>query len=484
MSEYSMTMPQEVVSIIEILEKGGYEGYAVGGCVRDAMLGRVPEDWDITTSAKPMEVKKLFRKTIDTGLQHGTITVMMNGNGYEVTTYRIDGEYEDGRHPKEVAFTNNLKMDLERRDFTINAMAYNEHMGLVDEFDGVGDLERKIIRCVGDAGQRFDEDALRMLRAVRFSGQLGFEIEKNTLDAMEERIRNLQKISAERIRVEITKLLISPNPGRIRLVYETGMTGIFLPEIDAMMKCDQRNHHHCYSVGEHSIHGMECMRDFFCGIFPEDLSDYGRKKIQEISVNVNKKQYTILMLTMLLHDVAKPVVMTVDEKGEGHFIGHPEKSAAMTRKILRRLTFDNETVDTAERLIRYHDYRPGTKISQVRKAAAKIGRDIMWMEFLVQYADVLSQNPQTIERKLARLDECMQKYQIIEKENHPLSVKELAVNGKDLMVAGVAPGPGLGQILNRLLELVLEEPEKNTKEQLMDIVKKAGSMGEVSNTNL
>ena len=175
MSEYKMTMPQEVVRIINTLEEHGYEAYAVGGCVRDAMLGRTPEDWDITTSAKPLEVKALFRKTIDTGLQHGTITVMMNGEGYEVTTYRIDGEYEDGRHPKEVAFTTNLKMDLERRDFTINAMAYNDQSGLVDEFDGVGDLKKGIIRCVGDAGQRFDEDALRMLRAVRFSGQLGFD---------------------------------------------------------------------------------------------------------------------------------------------------------------------------------------------------------------------------------------------------------------------------------------------------------------------
>ena len=184
MSEYQMTMPQEVVRIINTLEQHGYEAYAVGGCVRDAMLGREPEDWDITTSAKPLEVKGLFRKTIDTGLQHGTITVMVNGEGYEVTTYRIDGEYEDGRHPKEVAFTTSLRMDLERRDFTINAMAYNDRSGLVDEFDGVGDLKRGVIRCVGDAGQRFDEDALRMLRAVRFSGQLGFTIEDAKLQAM------------------------------------------------------------------------------------------------------------------------------------------------------------------------------------------------------------------------------------------------------------------------------------------------------------
>ena len=223
MSEYQMTMPQEVVRIINTLEQHGYEAYAVGGCVRDAMLGREPEDWDITTSAKPLEVKRLFRKTIDTGLQHGTITVMVNGEGYEVTTYRIDGEYEDGRHPKEVAFTTSLRMDLERRDFTINAMAYNDRSGLVDEFDGVGDLKRGVIRCVGDAGQRFDEDALRMLRAVRFSGQLGFTIEDATLQAMEQRIQNLQKISAERIQVELTKLLLSDHPEKIWMVDATGI---------------------------------------------------------------------------------------------------------------------------------------------------------------------------------------------------------------------------------------------------------------------
>ena len=286
MSEYQMTMPQEVVRIINTLEQHGYEAYAVGGCVRDAMLGREPEDWDITTSAKPLEVKGLFRKTIDTGLQHGTITVMVNGEGYEVTTYRIDGEYEDGRHPKEVAFTTSLRMDLERRDFTINAMAYNDRSGLVDEFDGVGDLKRGVIRCVGDAGQRFDEDALRMLRAVRFSGQLGFTIEDATLQAMEQRIHNLQKISAERIRVEMTKLLISPNPGRFRVAYTSGMTGVFLPEFDRMMTCDQKNHHHCYTVGEHCMHSVEVMQKFMAGMLPEPLSPYAAERISQICERV------------------------------------------------------------------------------------------------------------------------------------------------------------------------------------------------------
>lgn len=471
MSEYKMTMPQEVVRIINTLEEHGYEAYAVGGCVRDAMLGRTPEDWDITTSAKPLEVKALFRKTIDTGLQHGTITVMMNGEGYEVTTYRIDGEYEDGRHPKEVAFTTNLKMDLERRDFTINAMAYNDRSGLVDEFDGVGDLKKGIIRCVGDAGQRFDEDALRMLRAVRFSGQLGFLIEPDTLRAMEARIQNLEKISAERIRVEMTKLLISPNPGTIRVAYTSGMTKVFLPELDRMMTCDQQNHHHCYTVGEHSIHGIERIRSLMAGEKQEELSGYATEKLCRICSSLNKKQYTVLVLTMLLHDVAKPVVMTMDDKGEGHFYGHPEKSAAMARSILKRLTYDNDTIDTVIRLIRYHDYRMENTMRAVRRAASKIGRDIMWMEFVVQYADVLSQSPETIAGKTAKLDQCMEKYEEIEAKKQPLCVKDLAVNGRDLMQAGIKPGPQLGKILQELLDAVLEEPEQNTKEQLLARVK-------------
>lgn len=471
MSEYKMTMPQEVVRIINTLEEHGYEAYAVGGCVRDAMLGRTPEDWDITTSAKPLEVKALFRKTIDTGLQHGTITVMMNGEGYEVTTYRIDGEYEDGRHPKEVAFTTNLKMDLERRDFTINAMAYNDRSGLVDEFDGVGDLKKGIIRCVGDAGQRFDEDALRMLRAVRFSGQLGFVIEPDTLRAMEARIQNLEKISAERIRVEMTKLLISPNPGTIRVAYTAGMTKVFLPELDRMMTCEQQNHHHCYTVGEHSIHGIERIQSLMAGEKQNELSGYAGEKLRKLCVSLDKKQYTMLVLTMLLHDVAKPAVMTLDDNGEGHFYGHPEKSAAMARSILKRLTYDNDTIDTVVRLIRYHDYRMENTMRAVRRAASKIGRDIMWMEFAVQYADVLAQSPDTISAKTAKLDSCMKKYEEIEEKNQPLCVKDLAVNGRDLMQEGIKPGPQLGKLLQGLLETVLEEPERNTKEELLALVK-------------
>lgn len=475
-----MRLPESVSYIIRKLEENGYEAFAVGGCVRDAILGREPEDWDITTSAKPMETKAVFHRTIDTGIQHGTVTVMLDHVGYEVTTYRIDGEYEDKRHPKGVSFTTNLKMDLERRDFTINAMAYNNRVGLVDEFGGIGDLQNKIIRCVGDAGQRFDEDALRMLRAVRFSGQLGFEIEEQTKRAIQERAVHLDKISAERIRVEMTKLLVSPGAGQLRTAYETGMTRYFLPELDEMMACRQMNPHHIYTVGEHSIRGVEQMNAFFRQEELDakaELSAYAKRKIAEICHGMDKKQHMMLVVAMLLHDIAKPRVMQMDEGGIGHFYGHPEKSREMAQAIMRRLTFDNETIDVVKRLILWHDYRMECSAKAVRRAVSKIGRDIIGMVFLVQYADILSQNPSTIAEKLEKTDRAVEMYFRMEKEKPPLTVGELAVKGGDLIGAGIKPGPGMGEILNRLLEFVLEEPERNTRENLLEEVKKIAERG-------
>lgn len=227
-----INLPDDVVDIISKLTENGYEAYAVGGCVRDSILCRVPGDWDITTSARPEEVKELFRRTIDTGIEHGTVTVMIGHNGYEVTTYRVDGEYEDGRHPKNVEFTGNLREDLRRRDFTINAMAYNETDGLVDMFDGQGDVERGLIRCVGNPLERFTEDALRMLRAVRFSAQLGFDIEINTANAIKELAPTIAKISQERIHTEIGKTLLSPHPDYFVRAYEYGITKIVFPVFD------------------------------------------------------------------------------------------------------------------------------------------------------------------------------------------------------------------------------------------------------------
>lgn len=472
-----MQLPEDVSFIIEQLEKHGYEAYAVGGCVRDTMLGRVPGDWDITTSALPQEIKSVFSKTIDTGIQHGTVTVMLHHVGYEVTTYRIDGEYEDGRHPKEVTFTRNLQMDLERRDFTINAMAYNDTTGLVDIFEGVQDLHRGVIRCVGDAGKRFDEDALRMLRAIRFSGQLGFTIEEKTCQAIRERAHHLEKISAERIRVELVKLLVSPGAERLREAYTLGMTVVFLPEFDRMMQTEQKNPHHIYTVGEHSIQTVKTINAFFA---PEQvkkiqaLTDGTKEWILSVTRSLSEKQHSILSVAGLLHDCAKPEVMTLDEQGIGHFRGHPEKGRELARKILHRLTFDNETTDIAGRLILYHDWRMECTHRAVRRAVAKIGADIADMVFLMQYADILSQNPEGIREKLARTDRARGIYEQIRAAGDALTVKELAVHGKDLIRAGVTPGPQMGVILKELLEAVLEEPEKNTKESLLTLAEQKG----------
>lgn len=235
-----ITLPKKVKKIIQTLKSHGYEAYAVGGCVRDSILERTPEDWDITTSALPEETKALFDRTFDTGIEHGTITVLMGNEGFEVTTYRIDGKYEDNRHPKEVTFTRCLREDLLRRDFTINAMAYNEEEGIIDIFGGLEDLKKGIIRCVGNAKERFGEDALRILRAVRFSAQLGFSIEEETKDGIVALAPTLQQISAERIQVELIKMLTSPNPEKIQLAYELGITKVILPEFDEMMKREEK----------------------------------------------------------------------------------------------------------------------------------------------------------------------------------------------------------------------------------------------------
>ena len=370
-----MKLPEGVRRIIAELSAHGHEAYVVGGCVRDSLLGRPAHDWDITTSATPQEVKTCFRRTIDTGIQHGTVTVMLGKMGYEVTTYRLDGIYEDARHPKEVTFTSNLIEDLKRRDFTINAMAYNESRGLVDVFGGQEDLTQGVIRCVGDPCERFTEDALRMLRAVRFSAQLGFMIEEGTKEAIRQLSPTIAKISAERIREELMKLLVSEHPEELRAVYELGLTAVFLPEFDRMMETPQNTPHHCYTVGEHTIHAV-------CGV-PAD---------------------PVLRVTMLFHDVAKPKCRTTDENGRDHFHGHPVEGQKMTEEILRRLKFDNATITRVSRLVRWHDCRPELKAKSVRRAVNRMGEDLYPDIFAVNRADIRAQSDYHRQEKLAAVD--------------------------------------------------------------------------------
>lgn len=432
-------LPEHVQFIINRIEEAGFEAFAVGGCVRDSILGRTPDDWDITTNALPEQIKGLFKRTIDTGIQHGTVTIMMDKEGYEVTTYRIDGEYEDSRHPKEVSFTSNLSEDLKRRDFTINAMAYNERAGIVDIFDGIKDLESGVIRAVGNPEERFTEDALRMMRAVRFSAQLGYEIEEETKKAIKKLASTIANISAERIQVELIKLVTSAHPDRMRLLYETGLTGIFMPEFDRIMETEQNHPHHCYSVGEHTIHAME-------------------------AIEADK----VLRLTMLFHDIGKPEVMTIDEEGIHHFHGHAEHSKRIALTILKRLKFDNDTIYKVSKLALYHDRKIELSKKAVRRAMNKIGEDIFPYLFPVKLADTNAQSTYLREEKLENLAQLKQLYVDIIANNECVSLKDLAVNGSDLIAIGIKPGKEIGVILHELLELVLEDETLNSKERLLE----------------
>ena len=343
-------LPEKVKYIISRLEKNGYEAYAVGGCVRDSILDRVPEDWDITTSAKPEEVKKLFQATIDTGLQHGTVTVVIEKEGYEVTTFRLDGDYSDGRHPDRVAFTSSLTEDLKRRDFTINAMAYSENTGLIDRFDGEKDLEDGIIRAVGDAEERFSEDALRMLRAIRFAGQLNFDIAEKTFDAIKKLSPDISKVSVERIAKELEKLLLSGNPEYITLVYEAGIFEVIAPEIAALFK-----------TGE-IYNSIEAVR---WASYPE------KKGLYQIR--------TALFLERLGAD-----------------------SAA---RLLKRFKLDNDTINTVKKLIGLLQRDIETSALEMRRTVKEAGHKIMPILLEARSAKGLCNNSE-LYRKIIERGEC------------------------------------------------------------------------------
>ena len=432
-------LPQKVKYIISQLEAAGFEAYAVGGCVRDSLLGREPDDWDVTTSAKPLQVKEVFRHTIDTGIQHGTVTVMLDHEGFEVTTYRIDGEYEDSRHPKEVIFTANLVEDLKRRDFTINAMAYNDRSGIVDAFGGMEDLDKGVIRCVGEARERFREDALRMLRAVRFSAQLGFVIADDTRAAITELAPSLVKISAERIQVELVKLLMSKHPDYMRDAYQLGITKIVLPELDEAFLTEQNNPHHMYTVGEHLMQTL--------------LHTEADKSIR---------------IAALLHDIGKPRTKTTDADGIDHFYGHAQLGEKMAFDVLKRLKFDNDTITKVRKYVQYHDYDIEPNPKSVRRAINKIGEAYFAQVLVLKKADALAQSTYQREEKLEHLATVWNLYEEILKQRQCVSLKTLAITGNDLIALGVPKGKMIGSMLQELLEDVIQNPEHNTHEFLVE----------------
>lgn len=432
-----MDIPSKAAEIIQELAAHGFEAYAVGGCVRDSILGRKPEDWDITTSARPEQVKAIFPRTVDTGIEHGTVTVLMDREHFEVTTYRVDGEYEDHRHPKEVTFTASLEEDLKRRDFTINAMAYNPETGLIDIFNGIEDLKNQVIRCVGDPGERFDEDALRILRAIRFSAQLGFQIDAATQRAMSERAKDLKEVSAERIRVELVKLLVSGHPEYIREACRLGITRVILPEYDRIVGVAQHTPNHIYDVEEHTLLALK-----------------------------NIEADPVLRLTMLFHDLGKPIVKKTDGDRD-IFYKHPEVSAEICRKILRRLKFDNHTLEKVYRLVKWHGLKYLPNDISVRRALNRVGSDIFEDFIKVQRADISAKNPAVVPKKMKQLAEKEAIYRNIIRRGDCFAVRMLAVNGRDLLGAGIPQGPMLGAVLERLVERVIDEPELNDRERLL-----------------
>ncbi len=437
--DIKIELPDGVRKIIDELERYGFEAYVVGGAIRDSLMGKKPKDFDIATSATPDKVKQIFKNTIDTGLVHGTVTVRLNKNSYEVTTYRIDGEYEDNRRPKNVEFTENIKKDLQRRDFTINAMAYNERCGILDLCDGLRDFNLGIIRCVGEPEKRFDEDSLRVIRAIRFVAKTGFRLDISTALAIIKKAPLLKNISAERIRCEINEILLSDMPTAILLATELGITKIILPEADMMLKTLQANQNHFTDVYSHSLIALKYV--------PKD---------------------PVLRWAVFLHDVGKPVTKTTDEQGEDHFKLHAKKGEEIVKKILLRLKFDNNTVKRVCKLILYHTHRLKDDKIEVRRLYS-IMQDDMENMFILQKADLLAHSSYKLEERLNALNAAYEHYLDIVRNKDAIKTGDLKINGNDLMSLGIK-GADIGATLKYLLNRVLENPYLNERDTLLKIV--------------
>jgi len=434
-----MTLPKKVVYIIGLLEDAGYEAYAVGGAVRDSIMGITANDWDITTSALPDEVKAVFADfdVIETGIKHGTVTVLIDGEPFEITTYRVESQYSDHRHPDFVDFSRNLKDDLRRRDFTMNAIAFSPS-GFIDPFGGQEDIKNRVIRCVGNADERFDEDALRILRAARFSSVLGFKIDGSTRTAMSKSKAFLRGISAERVFTELKKLLCGQNvfavlDGCRDVVFEV------IPELCACDGFDQRTPHHVHDVYGHIIRSVEAVR---CDV--------------------------TLRLAMLLHDVAKPECFFLGDDKKGHFYGHHKLSAEAARTILRRLKCDNDTLDDVVFLIENHmtELRPEKKL--VKRRLGRMGERRLRMLVEVQKADTIGCGTGENMDKLFEYEKLID--EVVE-EGLCFSLKSLALNGRDIIDEGIARGAQIGKVLDYLLECVIEEKVENSREKLIEQAK-------------
>ena len=445
---YVLKLPAPVSDLLGRLTRAGFSAYVVGGCVRDSLLGLDPHDWDICTSALPDQMQAVFhdQRTVETGLKHGTLTVVMDHVPYEVTTYRVDGDYSDHRHPDSVVFVDDLTKDLARRDFTVNAMAWSPDAGLQDPFDGQRDLSAKLIRCVGGPEQRFEEDALRVLRALRFASVYDFTIEPDTAAALRKKAPDLKHVAGERIREELLKLLCGKAAGRILREYPEVLAEI-IPEIRPMIGYDQENHHHSYDLWEHTVRGIE-------GV-PAD---------------------PVLRLTMLLHDTGKPAVRTTDEKGEGHYYGHPRVSEEIARRTAEALRLDNAFRERLCILVRHHDTPLRTQSGAINtdrsfllRRLNKYGEENLRALFLIHCADRTATGYSSAEREQTRLRDRTEALNALLAEQPCFSLKNLAVNGRDLIALGLK-GKAVGETLQSLLEAVMDGLVPNERSALLDLL--------------
>lgn len=442
--EIKINIPSDANEIIHTLQNHGHSAYVVGGCVRDSIIGRPIHDWDICTSATPNEMLEIFkdRRVIETGLQHGTITIVINGEPYEVTTYRIDGAYSDNRRPDSVTFTDNLVEDLRRRDFTINAMAYNDTEGLIDPFNGLEDIKWQKIQCVGSAKDRFSEDALRILRAIRFASQLDFTIIPSTDWEIHQQYKNLENISIERINSEFCKIA-SSDSFCVQLLLYKDVFSLFIPELKDMIDFPQNNPYHDYDVFGHTFHAVEHCES-------EDLT---------------------VRLSVFFHDFGKPHSYQDGEDGIRHFKGHGRVSAEITDSIMKRLRFDNETRNNVVELVYYHDATFEVGKKYVKRWLNKIGKEQFRRLLEVRKADILGQKPNFEQSRIDKVNTIEQILEEVLQEDECFSLKDLAVNGKDLMDIGYKSGRQLGAALQGLLDCVIGEEVNNNKEELLELAK-------------
>lgn len=444
-----INIPSQVNTAIEILCGCGHSAYVVGGAVRNLIMGVSVNDWDITTSALPEETLELFKdyRTIETGIKHGTVTVIIDSMSLEITTFRIEKGYSDNRHPDKVEFTDRVEEDLSRRDFTVNAIAFSPKNGLVDTFGGREDIGNKIIRCVGNPDKRFGEDALRILRALRFAAVLGFDIECETAESIHRNKHLLKNISVERIFVELSKLLCGKNAGDILRKYKDVIFTV-LPELEPMDNCIQNHERHIYDVWGHTVKAVE-------SIPPE----------------------AELRFAMLLHDSGKPHCKTTDENGIDHFYSHGKISKNIAFNILSNLKTSNKFRDEVCSLVEYHDFLPD-KISKKTyiKYISKLGIETVEKLFLIREADVLAQNPKFHTESLEQNEIGKKTLDEIKKEKACFKISDLAIDGKVLENIGIIPSPAMGKILETLLDEVMDEKLPNNKEMLTERAKQLAGL--------